>query len=93
MSSPNAEAPIGALAASAGADGALAGSTFAAVAVLSGVAAGIHLGVAPEHCVFVDDLGGNLKPAKALGMATIRHTSAALTIPAMERLLSSSNPS
>ena len=26
-----------------------------------------------EQCVFVDDLGGNLKPAKALGMATIRH--------------------
>ncbi|HEY6888176.1 MAG TPA: HAD family phosphatase [Solirubrobacter sp.] len=52
-----------------------------------------RLGVAPERCVFVDDLGGNLKPAKALGMATIRHTSAALTIPAMQRLLSSPNPS
>ena len=27
-----------------------------------------------DRCVFVDDLGGNLKPAKALGMTTIRHT-------------------
>jgi epoxide hydrolase-like predicted phosphatase len=57
------------------------------------VIAAERLGVAPERCVFVDDLGGNLKPAKALGMATIRHTSAALTIAAIERLLSSSNPS
>ena len=26
-----------------------------------------------ERCVFVDDLGGNLKPANSLGMTTIRH--------------------
>ncbi|HET6175145.1 MAG TPA: hypothetical protein VFD90_21255 [Gaiellales bacterium] len=32
-----------------GADGALASRTFGAVAILSGAAAGIHLGVAPEH--------------------------------------------
>jgi putative hydrolase of the HAD superfamily len=25
-----------------------------------------RLGVAPDRCVFVDDLGGNLTPAKAL---------------------------
>jgi hypothetical protein len=49
MSSPTAPPPLGALTASSGADGALAAGTFAAVAVLSGVAAGIHLGVAPEH--------------------------------------------
>ena len=30
------------------------------------------LGVAPEACVFLDDLGVNLKPAKAMGMRTIR---------------------
>ena len=30
------------------------------------------LGVAPENCVFLDDLGINLKPAKALGMTTIK---------------------
>jgi epoxide hydrolase-like predicted phosphatase len=57
------------------------------------VIAAERLGVAPERCVFVDDLGGNLKPAKALGMATIRHTSAAVTLPQIERLLSPSNPS
>jgi epoxide hydrolase-like predicted phosphatase len=52
-----------------------------------------RLGVAPERCVFVDDLGGNLKPAKALGMTTIRHTSASSTIPQLERLLTPLNPS
>ena len=30
------------------------------------------LAVAPEHCVFLDDLGVNLKPARALGMHTIK---------------------
>lgn len=30
------------------------------------------LGVTPEHCVFLDDLGVNLKPAAAMGMATIK---------------------
>ena len=30
------------------------------------------LGVAPEQCVFLDDLGVNLKPARSLGMATIK---------------------
>jgi putative hydrolase of the HAD superfamily len=30
------------------------------------------IGVAPEHCVFLDDLGINLKPARALGMTTIK---------------------
>ena len=30
------------------------------------------LGVAPEHCVFLDDLGVHLKPARSLGMATIK---------------------
>ena len=35
--------------ASSGADGALSAGTFGAVAILSGVAAGIHVGVAPEH--------------------------------------------
>jgi hypothetical protein len=49
MSSPSARAARGAQPASAGADGALSAVTFGAVAILSGVAAGIHLGVAPEH--------------------------------------------
>ena len=30
------------------------------------------LDVAPQHCVFLDDLGINLKPARALGMQTIK---------------------
>ena len=30
-----------------------------------------RLGLEPWACVFVDDLGGNLKPAAALGMATV----------------------
>lgn len=30
------------------------------------------IGVPPEHCVFLDDLGINLKPARALGMTTIK---------------------
>jgi len=30
------------------------------------------LGVAPEECVYLDDLGINLKPARAMGMRTIK---------------------
>ncbi|MEJ0043640.1 MAG: hypothetical protein WDM81_16100 [Rhizomicrobium sp.] len=26
----------------------------------------------PDACVFLDDLGGNLKPARAMGMTTIK---------------------
>jgi putative hydrolase of the HAD superfamily len=46
-----------------------------------------RVGLPPEECVFVDDLGGNLKPAKALGMATVKHSGAAETIPQLEELL------
>jgi len=31
-----------------------------------------QLGVTPSECVFLDDLGINLKPAKAMGMTTIK---------------------
>lgn len=41
----------------------------------------------PEQCVFVDDLPGNLKPARELGMTTVHHVSAAETVPQLERLL------
>jgi epoxide hydrolase-like predicted phosphatase len=44
-------------------------------------------GVAPELCVFVDDLPFNLTPAEELGMATVHHTSAEDTIPQLEELL------
>jgi putative hydrolase of the HAD superfamily len=45
------------------------------------------VGLPPDACVFVDDLGFNLKPAKELGMATILHTDAAHTIVQLEELL------
>jgi putative hydrolase of the HAD superfamily len=44
-------------------------------------------GLAPELCVFVDDLPFNLTPAEELGMATVHHTNAETSIPEMERLL------
>jgi len=46
-----------------------------------------RIGLAPGQCVFVDDLPGNLKPARELGMATVRHVDAAETVPELERLL------
>jgi epoxide hydrolase-like predicted phosphatase len=45
------------------------------------------VGLAPSDCVFVDDLGFNLKPAKELGMATVLHTGADETIGQLEELL------
>ena len=41
----------------------------------------------PQECVFVDDLGFNLKPAKELGMATVLHTDSEQTIAQLEELL------
>ena len=41
----------------------------------------------PGECVFVDDLPGNLKPARAIGMATVHHVSAEQTIAELEKLL------
>ncbi|MGZ4739211.1 MAG: HAD-IA family hydrolase, partial [Ilumatobacteraceae bacterium] len=38
------------------------------------------LKVRPEECVFLDDLGVNLKPAAAMGMTTIKVTTAAHAI-------------
>jgi len=37
--------------------------------------------------VFVDDLPGNLKPARELGMGTVHHVRAEETIPQLEDLL------
>ena len=39
-----------------------------------------RLGVAPENCVFLDDLGINLKPARAMGMTTIKVVDPAVAI-------------
>ena len=47
-----------------------------------------RLGLAPSECVFVDDLPGNLKPARALGMATVVHRGdAAATLAEVSELL------
>ena len=46
-----------------------------------------RVGLEPADCVFVDDLPGNLKPARALGMATVHHRAATETVAALERLL------
>jgi putative hydrolase of the HAD superfamily len=46
-----------------------------------------RLGLPAEAIVYVDDLPGNLKPARALGMATVVHRDAAETLPQLEALL------
>jgi putative hydrolase of the HAD superfamily len=43
-----------------------------------------QLGVAPAACVYLDDLGGNLKPAKAMGMTTIKVESGPQAIAELE---------
>jgi len=45
------------------------------------------LGVEPANCVYLDDLGINLKPAKALGMQTIKVQSAAQALGELEHIL------
>lgn len=45
------------------------------------------IGLAPEVCVFVDDLPFNLEPAAGLGMATVHHRTAGETLPELEALL------
>lgn len=46
-----------------------------------------HLGSAPAETVFLDDLGINLKPARALGLHTIKVTSAEQALGELEPLL------
>jgi putative hydrolase of the HAD superfamily len=45
------------------------------------------LGVLPTQSVFLDDLGVNLKPARALGMHTIKVTDAAAALRELEEVL------
>ena len=45
------------------------------------------LGVEPPHCVFLDDLGINLKPAATMGMHTIKVVSADQAIDDLEQAL------
>lgn len=44
-------------------------------------------GVTADRCVFLDDLGINLKPARAMGMATIKVLSAEQAIDDLESIL------
>ena len=46
-----------------------------------------RLDVAPERCVFVDDLRRNVLGAAAVGMTGVHHTSAAATLLELEVLL------
>ena len=46
-----------------------------------------RLGVAPERCVFVDDLRRNVLGAAAVGMTGVHHSSPATTIEELEVLL------
>jgi len=45
------------------------------------------LNVTPKECVFLDDLGINLKPAAAMGMTTIKVTNSAQAIADLSRIL------
>jgi putative hydrolase of the HAD superfamily len=45
------------------------------------------LSVEPEACIYLDDLGMNLKPAKAMGMTTIKVESGAQAIAELEKAL------
>jgi putative hydrolase of the HAD superfamily len=45
------------------------------------------LGVEPDECVFLDDLGVNLKPARALGMHTIKVSNPDDALAELEQLL------
>ena len=44
-----------------------------------------RLALPASQIVFVDDLPSNLKPARALGMITVHHTSAAQTLDELEQ--------
>ena len=46
------------------------------------------LGVRPEHAVFLDDIGSNLKPARIMGMTTIKVVNAKQAISALDSILS-----
>ncbi len=45
------------------------------------------IGVTPSECVFLDDLGMNLKPARALGMTTIKVGDPGIAIAELEAIL------
>jgi len=46
-----------------------------------------RVGLAPEECVFVDDLRENCRGAEAVGMTAVLHRGAESTLPRLEELL------
>ena len=46
------------------------------------------IGLRPDQCVFVDDLRGNLRAARELGMATVHHVSVDTTLAQLAEILS-----
>lgn len=46
-----------------------------------------RLGVTPRECVFLDDLGVNLKPARAMGMTTIKVVDPAVALAELEAVV------
>lgn len=46
-----------------------------------------RLGVSPDRVIFLDDIGANLKPAKALGMATIKVEDPAVALAELSELV------
>ena len=46
-----------------------------------------RLEVSPAECVFLDDLGINLKPAKAMGMTTIKVVDPAVALAELEEVV------
>lgn len=49
--------------------------------------AAVQIGAPPRECIFVDDFEVNVEGARAVGMAAVRHRSAAETLPALEAFL------
>ena len=45
------------------------------------------LAVEPENCVFLDDLGVNLKPARAMGMTTIKVEEPSVALAELEKVV------
>jgi putative hydrolase of the HAD superfamily len=45
------------------------------------------IGIEPEHCVYLDDLGINCKPAAAMGMTAIKVSSEAQALADLERVI------
>ena len=50
------------------------------------------IGLPPQECVYVDDLPGNLKPARELGMTTVRHRTPDETLQILEACLDGAAP-